>query len=253
MVAPADAGIFRRVNFEGTARLVEASLEAGVRRFVLLSSVKAMGTPGDERADEGTPARPSTPYGESKKAAEDLVLGTRGIPHVSVVRASPVYGAGSKGNLSRMIAAMARGVFPPVPDTGNVRSMVHVDDLADALILCAENRAAERRLFIVTDGRDYSTRQIYEWVCESMGRKPPRWSIPPAVFHAAGRIGDALGRVTGRAVPFNGAMVERLLGSASFDSTLAARSLGFSPRWDLERALPEMVRELSNPRGSDGR
>jgi len=251
--APGDAGVFRRVNFEGTAKLVEAAVNARVARFVFLSSIKAMGTSGGECIDEETPARPSTPYGRSKKAAEDLVLGTRDIPHVSVVRASPVYGVGSKGNLSRMIAAMTRGVFPPVPDTKNARSMVHVDDLARALFLCAESEAANRRVFIVTDGKRYSTRQIYEWVCQSMGRRPPRWSIPPAVFHAAGKLGDALGRATGRSVPFNGAMVERLLGSACYDSTLATRTLGFTPRWDLERALPEMVRHPSNPRGSGGR
>jgi len=251
--APGDADVFRRVNFEGTAKLVEAAVTARVARFVFLSSIKAMGTGGGECVDENTPARPSTPYGRSKKAAEDLVLGARDIPHVSVVRASPVYGAGSKGNLARMIAAMARGVFPPVPDTKNARSMVHVDDLARALVLCAESEAANRRAFIVTDGKRYSTRQIYEWVCESMGRKTPPWSIPPVVFYTAGKLGDLLGRATGRSVPFNGGTVERLLGSACYDSTLVTRALGFTPRWDLERALPEMVRHLSSPRGSDRR
>jgi nucleoside-diphosphate-sugar epimerase len=251
--APGDADVFRRVNLEGTAKLVEAAVTARVARFVFLSSIKAMGTGGGECVDEKTPARPSTPYGRSKKAAEEVVLGARDIPHVSVVRASPVYGAGSKGNLARMIAAMARGVFPPVPDTKNARSMVHVDDLARALVLCAESEAANRRAFIVTDGKRYSTRQIYEWVCESMGRRTPRWSIPPVIFYAAGKLGDLLGRATGRSVPFNGGTVERLLGSACYDSTLVTRALGFTPRWDLERALPEMVRHLSNPRGSDGR
>ena len=81
---------------------------------------------------------------------------------------------------------MARGVFPPIPDTKNVRSMVHVDDLVDALMLCVEREEANGRVFIVTEGKAYSTRQIYDWVCETMGRKAPRWSVPPGLLLRGG-------------------------------------------------------------------
>lgn len=236
-----DAKLFRRVNFDGTAKLLEAAAVCGVGRFVLLSSIKAMGARGSECLNEGSPAFPTTPYGRSKKAAEDIVMGCGDIPHVCVVRACPVYGAGSKGNLVRMIRAMARGVFPPIPDTKNVRSMVHIDDLVEALILSAEKEEANGRVFIVTDGNTYSTRQIYEWVCETMGRKAPQWSVPPFLFYAAAKLGDVLGGLTGGPVVFNSSTAERLLGSARYDSTLIERTLGFKPGWDLKTALPEMV------------
>jgi nucleoside-diphosphate-sugar epimerase len=235
------ADLFRRVNCDGTARLIEAAAVGGVRRFVYLSSIKAMGAGGDEALDEKSPALPTTPYGRSKKEAEDIVLGCGDIPHVCVLRSTPVYGAGSKGNLGRMIRAMARGLFPPIPDTKNVRSMVHIEDLVEALVLCAEKAEAHGRVFIVTDGKEYSTRQIYDWVCETMGRRAPSWSVPPALFHAAAKVGDALGGLARRPVLFDSGTVERLLGSARYDSTLIERTLGFEPGWDLKRALPEMV------------
>jgi nucleoside-diphosphate-sugar epimerase len=212
---------------------------------VFLSSIKAMGVGGGECLDEESPPRPTTPYGRSKRAAEELVLGSGDIPHVCVLRTCPVYGAGSKGNLARMISAMARGVFPPIPDTKNARSMVHVEDLVDALVLCAEKNEASGRVFIVTDGKVYSTREIYEWVCETMGRKAPWWSVPPFVFHAAGKLGDALASASGKSVAFNSGTVERLLGSARYDSSLIERTLGFVPKWDLKTALPEMVRRTA--------
>jgi len=239
--APRDAHLFHRVNLDGTARLLEAAAVCGVRRFVYLSSIKAMGARGSEALNEESPALPTTPYGRSKKAAEDIVLGCGDIPHVCVVRSSPVYGAGSKGNLIRMIRAMARGIFPPIPDTKNVRSMVHLDDLVEALMLAVEREEANGRVFIVTDGQAYSTRQIYDWVCETMGRKAPPWSVPPAVFYAAAKLGDALGAAVGKPVGFDSGTVERLLGSACYDSTLIERTLGFKPGWDLKKALPEMV------------
>lgn len=241
-----DAEAFHRVNFEGTKRLFEAASASGVKRFVYASSVKAMGVAVTGAADERTADRPTTPYGISKRAAESFVLAGPGVPHVSAVRASPVYGAGSKGNLALMIRTMARGAFPPLPDTGNTRSMVHVEDLVTALILCAEREEANRRVFVVTDGRPYSTREMYEWVCEALGRKPPRWSVPAWVFRCAGKLGDAWIHLSGRPAALHGAAVERLLGSARYDSSLIERTLGFEPAWNLRKALPDMVRAASD-------
>jgi UDP-glucose 4-epimerase len=252
-VPPGDEGLFHRVNTEGTARILDASAAAGVARFVFASSIKAMGHSGGEPADETVSARPSTPYGKSKKAAEDLVLADSRLPHACVVRATPVYGPGSKGNVSRMIRAMARGVFPAPPDTRNARSMIHVDDLARALDLCADHEAAAGRLFIVSDGRVYSTRQIYEWVRASMGKGQPVWSVPASVLRAAGKVGDALGVVAGKPLPLNGGLVERLLGSACYDSSLIRRTLGFAPEWDLERSLPAIVRGLPQSGSGESR
>jgi UDP-glucose 4-epimerase len=245
---PSDDGVFHRVNTEGTARLVEASAAAGVERLVLASSIKAMGPSGGACMDETFPARPTTPYGRSKKAAEDLVLGERRVRHVCVARAVPVYGPGSKGNLARMIEAVDRGRFPPLPKTSNARSMVHVDDLVRALCLCAEKPEAAGRVFIVTDGRKYTTREIYEWVCRALGKKKPRWAVPRFALRAAGALGDAVERARGRPFAIDSGMVERLLGSACYDSSLIGRTLGFSPVWDLERALPEMARRIRDER-----
>ncbi len=237
-----DEGIFYRVNLDGTARLLEVAAASGVARFVYLSSIKAMGSGGDHCLDENSPARPTTPYGRSKKAAEEIVLGTSDVAHVCVLRPCPVYGPGSKGNLIRMIRAVAKGVFPPVPDTGNARSMVHVEDVAQALVLSAEKDEANGRVFIVTDGRTYSTRQIYEWICQALGRPIPSWRIPAGVLRAMAKSGDGIGAFTGRRFVFDSNTYDRLLGSAHYDSARIRETLGFQPRWDLERALPAMVR-----------
>jgi nucleoside-diphosphate-sugar epimerase len=90
-----------RINFEGTSNLLAAAGEAGVRRFVFLSSVKAMAEPGDESADEDWPGEPITPYGRAKRAAEDVVreVGAKYGMHVVNLRLAMVYGRGGRGNL----------------------------------------------------------------------------------------------------------------------------------------------------------
>jgi len=198
---------------------------------------------GTGPADESILTPADTPYGRSKRRAEQLVTeaGAGGRMHVAVLRPSLVYGPGVKGNLERMLAAVDHGRFPPVVDTGNKRSMVHVRDLSDALLLVATHEQAAGRTYVVTDGRTYSTRAIFEAMCRALGRPVPRWSIPVAPLRAAAKVGDIGGRMRGRRLPFDSTALDRLAGSAWYSSELLRQELAFTPRYDLSAALPEMV------------
>ncbi|MGB5063079.1 MAG: NAD-dependent epimerase/dehydratase family protein, partial [Candidatus Competibacter sp.] len=132
------------VNAEGTFRLLDAAAMAGIERFVFLSSCKAVGDPGPRCVDESWDAAADTPYGRAKRAAEERVLAVgreRGW-HAVNLRPVLVYGPGMKGNLARLIAVARRGWLPPLPETGNRRSLVHVDDVAQAMLLVAAQPAA---------------------------------------------------------------------------------------------------------------
>ncbi|MFN3595635.1 MAG: NAD-dependent epimerase/dehydratase family protein, partial [Thiobacillaceae bacterium] len=125
--ASSDPDAHWRIDFEGTRNLVQAASEAGVRRFVFLSSVKAMAEPNDACVDEDWPGEPATPYGKAKRAAEEAVLdaGAKYGMHVVNLRLAMVYGRGGRGNLERMARAIRAGWFPRLPETGNRRSLVH--------------------------------------------------------------------------------------------------------------------------------
>jgi nucleoside-diphosphate-sugar epimerase len=145
-----------------------------------------------------------------------------------------------------MIRAVGRGIFPPIPDTGNTRSMVHIDDLVQALMLSMEKDEANGRVFIVTDGNTYSTRQIYEWICQALGREVPSWRIPAGLLRSVARVGDGIGVFTGRKFVFDTRTYDKLLGSANYDSARIRELLGYRPHWDLKRALPSMVSEIGS-------
>jgi nucleoside-diphosphate-sugar epimerase len=161
--------------------------------------------------------------------------------HVCCLRPALVYGPGVKGNLLRMMGAVDAGRFPPVPDTGNRRSMVHVDDLVQAAKLAAEKPAANGKTYIVTDGRNYSTREMYVMMAETLGRKVPSWTVPAWLLRGGGYIGDLIGRITGRRFPVDSEAIARLLGSACYSSRKIELELGYRPVRDLGSALPEMV------------
>lgn len=231
----------RRVTVDGTRRLLDACRAVGVGRFVYVSSVKAMGEGGEKKVDESFAARPTTEYGRCKREAEDLVLRGGYVAHATVLRLPMVYGPGNKGNLARMIEAVDRGRFPPPPRVKNRRSMIHVDDVAQAAVLASGSEAASGRVFIVTDGREYATREIYEWMCACLGKNVPAWSVPLPLLRALALAGDAIGGLRKRRWRFDSAAKEKLFGSAVYDATAARDVLGFAPAWDLARALPHMV------------
>ena len=233
----------RQVTLEGTRHLLAEAEKSGVQRFIFISSVKAMPEPGAGCLDETATGLPEDEYGLSRRRAEELVLeaGRRTGMHVSILRPALVYGAGCKGNLASMLRWIDRGLFPPVPDTGNCRSMVDVRDLVRAVMLATEKEAAAGKIFLITDGEDYTTRRIYTGMCTALGRSVPQWSVPVPVLRALGKVGDAFGAVLGRPAPFNSRICSRLLDSACYRSVHAASSLGFHPAYKLEDALPAMV------------
>jgi nucleoside-diphosphate-sugar epimerase len=242
--SPADEAKYVRLNVDGTRRLVDAAAAAGVRRVVLVSSVKALGEGGPGWVEEDAEPAPTTVYGRTKLAAERLVAercGAAGLAW-SCLRLPMVYGPGQKGNLERMIAAIARRRFPPLPDTGQRRSMVHVENVVDALVALGADSAADGRTYVVADERPYGTREIVDRVHHALGRPPPRWSVPAWALAAAAAVGDAARRVLGRRVGFDSDAYAKLLGNACYRADRIVRDLGVSPRRSLDDALDELVR-----------
>lgn len=236
-----DEAEYFQINTEGTRKLLEAANQAGVQRFIYFSSVKAVGGSDLQPMNESVQTLADTPYGQSKYAAEQLVLHGGYVPHPVVIRPSMVYGNTEKGNLPRMIQAVRRGVFPPLPETHNRRSMVHVDDVVQAALLAAENPKAAGQIYIVTDGQAYSTRQIYAWIRAALGKSPMNASIPSSVLQALAKTGDAIGRLSGRRFPFDSDALDKLTGSAWYSSAKIERELGFTPQHNLQASLSEIV------------
>lgn len=234
---------YDRINVEGTRRLIDCAGRAGVRRFVFVSSVKVIDEGNLAPATEDTAPVPLTAYGRSKLRAEELVAAAAhaGAFEAVCLRFPLVYGPAQRGNLQRMVAAIARRRFPPPPRIRNRRSMLHVENAVDALVLAGTLPAAAGRTYLVTDGRDYSTREIYDAVRAALGRRPSALSIPEGVFRLLAVAGDAGRRVVGRRVGFDSEAFQKLLGSAAYDSSRIRRELGYRPSRDLLSALPGIV------------
>lgn len=227
---------FRKVNVEGTERLALSAAASGVKRLVYVSSIKVNGegTCGGKRFTETDAPSPGDPYGISKWAAEQAlrrVAQETGL-EVVIVRPPLAYGAGVKGNFAKMLKVLAEGIPLPLASARNLRSLIHVENLVDALIACATYPAAAGQTYLVCDGEDISTPDLLRQLGAAMGHPARLFPCPPVLLKLAGRL-------TG-----NSDKVERLLGSLQIDNGKIRRELGWKPQYTLQQGLPLLIQGM---------
>lgn len=249
----AEGARHRSINLEGTRALLQLAGEAGRLPFIYISSIKAMGHDPVDCLDEDHSLPPEDVYGEIKLACEQAVheYGKQHDAHVCVLRPSLVYGAKVKGNLAAMLRAIDRGRFPPLPDTGNCRSMIDVRDVGRAILAAYERPQARGQTIVLSDGECYSTYRLYTGLYRALGRQPPGWQLPAWSLKLMGYAGEALEHLTGRSLPINRAAVSRLLESACYRSVRFEQCLGFAPQYRWEDALPGMVAAYRGQAGNE--
>jgi UDP-glucose 4-epimerase len=217
--------LYYKVNVSATVQLANLAVKSGVKRFVFVSSVKAGGDPPlGTCANEKDQRNAVDVYGKTKREAELklLEIGQVSGMFVSIIRPSLVYGPDVKGNLQLMLSGIEKRWFPPLPETGNRRSMIHVDDLVRAILLVAEDKRANGEIFIATDGAPYSSREIYNAMCGVTGKLIPKWSVPKILFDIAIL-----------ASPRIKYKINKLLGDECYSST-KLEALGFKAKKSLK-------------------
>jgi nucleoside-diphosphate-sugar epimerase len=220
---------FRNLNTFGTETLARQAAAAGVRRFVYVSSIKVNGesTSTDIAFTEFDPHLPRDPYGISKSEAElalHRVTGETGM-EIVIVRPPLVYGPGVKGNFERMLQALRRGLPLPLGTIDNRRSLVYVENLVDALVLCANHPAAANNTYLVSDDEDVSTPELLRKLAEALGTSARLFPAPRSFLRLGGAI---FGKTE---------VVERLLDSLLVDSGKIKRELGWTPPFTLTEGL----------------
>lgn len=220
---------FRSVNTAGAERLARAAAASGVKRLVYVSSIKVNGegtVNGHQYSEKNDPA-PHDPYSISKWDAEQALwrVSQETGMEVVIVRPPLVYGAGVKGNFIQLLKVLAKRIPLPLASVCNQRSLVYVENLSDALTVCAAHPAAAGQTYLVSDGEDISTPGLLRRLGEAIGRPARLFPCPPALLKWAGAL-------TGRS-----AQVERLMDSLQVDSGKIRRELNWTPPYTLQQGL----------------
>ena len=217
---------YQKINVNVTVDLLSLSAKHDVKKFIFVSSVKAGGISRQGKCvTEKSLSEPDGVYGKTKREAELKVLeaGRKFDIHVSILRPALIYGPKVKGNLQLMMQGIKKGWFPPLPEIGNRRSMIHVDDIVRALLFLSNNKKSNGEVFIATDGRVYSSRNIYEIMCHVLDKNIPNWSVPRLLFNAIARLSSGFKY-----------KIDKLLGDECYSSK-KLQSLGFKAQKQLRQ------------------
>jgi dihydroflavonol-4-reductase len=219
---------FYDVNVNGTKTLLEASIAAGVKRFVYGSTIGVYGEYRGQPIDENTLPLPMNIYGRSKLRAEETVASYRDALETSIVRISETYGPGDF-RLLKLFKAMDRGRFFIIGAGLNQRQAIHVADLVRGLLLAASSPAAVGETFVMAGRETMTTREMVERVAKALGRRAPRWRAPMWPFMAAALVFEGTLKPLGIQPPLHRRRLDFFRKSFVFSSTKAQRLLAFTP------------------------
>jgi nucleoside-diphosphate-sugar epimerase len=230
---------FRRANVDGTLNLARQAAEAGVSRFVFISSVKVNG----EGTAIGQPFRASDPpspqdaYGRSKHEAELQLrdLASRTGMGCVIVRPPLVYGPGVKANFAALMRWLRRGIPLPLGSVqDNRRSLVALDNLVSLLTTCITHPAAANQTFLVSDGEDLSTADLLQRMARAQGVTARLLPVPVFLLQAGAHL---VGKRD---------FARRLLGSLQVDIVPTCECLDWRPPLSVDEGLRSVFRNTEN-------
>ena len=224
---------YRRVNVAGTLALAELAYKNGAKRFIYLSSVKALGESTEEghKFSYNSPYNAEDPYGQSKAEAEAALIHyceTVGMEYV-IIRPPLVYGKGVKANFASLYKLIGSGF--PLPLAGiksNRRSIVAIENLVDLILCCISHPNAKNQCFMVSDNVDLSTAELIKLMAQAQGKRGWGVYVPYWCF-------SLIGKLSGKQD-----VIARLTGSLQGDISHTQSTLSWSPVMSTEDALKNM-------------
>ncbi|ELH3005941.1 TPA: SDR family oxidoreductase [Vibrio vulnificus] len=237
---------FRAVNTAGTMNLARQAAEAGVKRFIFVSSIKVNGesTTGKQAFTAQDTPSPKDPYGVSKAEAEEqlIALGKETGLEIVIIRPPLVYGEGVKANFASLMNLVSKGIPLPFGGiTNNKRSLVSVDNLVDLIVTCIEHPKAANQVFLVSDDHDVSTSEMVRHMALALDK--PTWQLPLPVwcYNLAGKL-------------FNKSdVVDRLTGSLQVDITHTKETLGWTPPQSLQEGFKQTAEAFLQSKKNNGK
>ena len=229
----------RAINLDGSLSLLRMAIDAGVRRFVFLSSTLS--------SDQ------SIQYGRDKHAVEEALLAAAAAGSIEVVilRAVNIYGVGMRGNIAAMIRLISSGVLPRLPKLTNRLSLVGVDDVVSALLLAAtldsptDLSVLMAKLAIrvtLTDGCTYEINAIEKSIYDAVERSPSHWRLPVVLLFAASAMAELLEKLRIFRSGIGLRTYRNLTRDNLFDNHSAKAELGFEPSTTFFAQIDKLVR-----------
>lgn len=226
------------VNVHALPGFLKSAQDAGVNRFVHVSSIGVYGEIKHPPADEQSPCAPELLYERTKYAGELEVrkyLDATGFPIV-IVRPAWVYGPGDD-RTGKLFRAIGKGRFFFVGRPGTLRHCVYIDDFVDAMELAATSASAVGGTFIIGDNEAVTLEALAATIASVSGAKNPKLRIPLWLMNVLGLGLEVAFKPLGKEPPFSRRTLRFFTGNTAFDISRARDGLGFRPKYDVQSGM----------------
>lgn len=233
---------FYDINAEGTRRLLDAAIAAGVERVIHCSTVGVLGDIQNPPANEDTPYDPGDMYQRTKMEGEKIALEyfkdekIRGV----VIRPAMIYGP-TDTRTKKLFQMVAKGKFFYVGKGMATVHWIDVRDLARSFLLAMEKPELNAELYIISGARAVPLKEMCELVAGKLGVKPPSLHLPVKPMQWLGTICETICRPLKIEPPIFRRRVDFFTKSRHFDSSKAHRELGFVPAQSFEQELDDII------------
>lgn len=229
---------FWDVNVKGTKKLLEASKEAGIKKFIHCSTVGVQGDIKNPPAKETHPNNPGDYYQKSKLEGEQLALeffkkeGLKG----TVVRPVGIYGPGDTRFL-KIFKFINNGKFRMIGDGNVLYHLTFVEDLVDGFRLAGENEKANNEIFTIGGDGYLTLRDLVDKISKILDKSTSKRSIPVWPVWIAGALCEFVCKPLGISPPIFRRRIDFFIKDRAFDITKAKTMLGYNPTTTLDDGL----------------
>lgn len=222
---------FRKVNVAFTIELAKQALQAGVNRFIYISSIGVNGDISQLPFTEKDNPKPHNYYAKSKLEAELALLEIFKDKSIQLVIIRPpmVYGASAPGNFASLLSFINKRIPLPLGSIHNKRSFVYVGNLVNLILRCIEHYSAANEIFFVSDGCDLSTTELLKASSKALGIKSILVPVPQKLVEF---IVCLLGQSQ---------LAKRLCGNLQVDISKAKALLDWQPPFSVDEGLKKTV------------
>jgi nucleoside-diphosphate-sugar epimerase/2-polyprenyl-3-methyl-5-hydroxy-6-metoxy-1,4-benzoquinol methylase len=249
------------VNVEGTRNMVEAAVQAGVRRFVHGSTIGVYGISNNGPVRDSSPLNPDNIYGITKLEGEKVVREFFDKLPIAIVRISETYGPGDR-RLLKLFDGIRKGRFFHIGNGRNLHHVVYIDDLLEGLRLAATEQAAVGNTFVLAGPKAVTTEEMVRCICQAANVSVPRLRVPLWPLMATAVVMEGVMRPLGIQPPLHRRRMNFFVKSFQFSCDNARRLLGYEPSVDTEQGIRQtyewyrqmgLLRSNSNGSPSAGR
>jgi len=229
------------VNVAGTKNMLEASINAGVKRFVHGSTIGVYGSALEGNIDENSTLKPSNIYGRTKLEAEKMVLSFQDKLPLSIIRISETYGPGDR-RLLKLFKAIKKKVFFVIGNGRNIHHLIYIDDLIEGLFLAATLEVANGKVFVLAGKESVTTTEMVEVIAGQLDAKVPGFRAPLSLFLLVATILEVTLRPLGIQPPLHRRRMDFFRKSFSFSQEASLRTLNFIPKIGFSEGVKRTIR-----------